>query len=359
MVYPFALPDPEWDWSIEKDLDSILEALGDVLPELQSARILVTGGTGFIGRWLLETINRANASMDVNIHVTILTRNAHNYGLKAPHLASAVNFELLEGDVTDFSFPTEAYSHIIHGATDASAWLNENDPKKMFDVVVEGTRRVLEFAANQNDCIVLLMSSGAIYGQQPWEEEQVSEDYRGSPDCINPTNTYAEAKRAAEMLCAIYCKQYGVRFVSARIFALLGPFLPFDIHFAAGNFIRDALEGKDIIVRGDGRPVRSYLYTTDLVIWLITILVLGGDSTAVNVGSDEAVSIGALAKKVATLVGDGRHEILSGEDAGWNLGRYVPDVTMAAAQLGLKRTVDLDEAILRTAAWSQSVKEGI
>jgi dTDP-glucose 4,6-dehydratase len=140
--------------------------------------------------------------------------------------------------------------------------------------------------------------------------------------------------------------------VNARIFALLGPMLSLDIHFAAGNFIRDAVAGRKVIVQSDGRAERSYLYAADLTEWLWAILLRAEPGATYNVGSEQAISIGSLAARTAALLGDAGHEILGKLDPGWNPGRYVPSTAKIRAELGLAPTVDLDEAIRRTAAWN-------
>jgi dTDP-glucose 4,6-dehydratase len=222
----------------------------------------------------------------------------------------------------------------------------------MFDTVVSGTRWALEFARQREIPRTLFMSSGAVYGQQPWELERVPESWSGGPICTNPLAAYAEGKRAAEMLCAIYAKQFGLDIVTARIFALLGPHIELGIHFAAGNFIRDAMQGRPVIVKGDGRPCRSYLYASDLTAWLLAMLVKARPGAVYNVGSDQSVSIADLARRTSDLLGGDGVTILGAQDPGWNPGRYVPDTSLIRHELGVQQTQSLDEAILKTALWN-------
>ncbi|MDD4915222.1 MAG: NAD-dependent epimerase/dehydratase family protein [Methylococcales bacterium] len=338
-------------WKLDHDLEYIFTASENIFKNLKGARIFLTGGTGFIGCWLLESLRYAESKLQADIQVTVLTRNYQAFLLKAPHLAQSPNFKFIEGHVADFEFPDGAFSHIIHAATDASAMLNENNPIKMFDTVVNGTHHVLDFAAEKKPERILFLSSGAVYGQQPYDVEHVKEDWRGAPDCLDPKAAYAEGKRAAEMLCSIYGKQYGLHISTARIFALLGPYLSLDIHFAAGNFIRDAMQGKTVEVNGNGLPCRSYLYAADLVVWLWHILQRGERNKAYNVGSDESISIRDLAALTARVLASGEYRVLGANDGGWNLGRYVPDTGLIGRELGLKKTVSLEESIRRTALW--------
>jgi nucleoside-diphosphate-sugar epimerase len=338
-------------WKLEHDLDNVLKQTETIWTELNGAKLFITGGTGFIGCWLLESLRHAVLRLNLNIRATILTRNPRAFHCKAPHLFNHADFNFIVGNVCDFKMPDGEITHIIHAATDASAQLNESDPRRMFDTIVQGTRHVLDFAVEKSVDRLLFLSSGAVYGQQPFGTERLSEDWLGSPRCADPRAAYAEGKRAAEMLCAIYNKQFGISIPIARIFALLGPYLPLDIHFAAGNFISNAMGGKPVVVNGNGTPCRSYLYASDLTVWLWHMLVRAKSCRPYNVGSDRSVSIKDLAEKVSHLIGNGEYKVLGSQDLGWNPGRYVPDVSLIGQDLGLYRTVELDEAIVKTALW--------
>jgi nucleoside-diphosphate-sugar epimerase len=336
----------------DRDLEFIIDSTSDVFSSLRGCRLFVTGGTGFIGSWLLQSLYLANNRLNLNIQVDVLTRNPEAIRCKFPQLVNAKEFNFIAGDVCSFNFPASTFTHIIHAATDASAHLNETDPRRMFDVIVDGTRRILDFAVEKNVEKILFLSSGAVYGQQPWEMARVPEDYVGAPSCLDPRSTYAEGKRAAEMLCTIYSKQFSLKISIARIFALLGPFLDLNIHFAAGNFIRDAMQGRPVIVNGNGLPCRSYLYASDLTIWLWHMLVRAKPGVPYNVGSDESVSIKEVAERISQVLANGEFRVLGETDTGWNPGRYVPNTSRIMHDLGLQRTVSLDEAIRRTALWN-------
>lgn len=331
---------------LERDLDAVQAALAPLWWRLSGARVFMTGGTGFIGRWMLEALARA----DIEIEVTILSRDPAAFTARAPHLAR--RFQLIKGDITGFAPPGGSFTHVIHAATEASAALNNNDPRRMFDTIVTGTRHALDFAVERGVERFFFLSSGAVYGPQPWDLTHVAEDWMGGPDARDPRSAYGEGKRAAEMLCAIYGKQFGLDVVNARIFALLGPLLSLDIHFAAGNFIRDAIAGRAIRVEGAGTAVRSYLYPADLTVWLWTLLIRGESGAVFNVGSEEAVSIAELAQRTAALLGAPDVEVLGQPDPGWNPGRYVPSTAAIRGALGLSPTIGLDEAIRRTALWN-------
>lgn len=335
--------------TIARDLDAIFATLAPLWPRLAGVRIFMTGGTGFIGRWMLEALSDADRRLGLGIDITVLSRDPAAFATRAPHLTAFCR--MLPGDILDHPTADGPFTHVIHAATDASAALNRDDPRRMFDTIVAGTRRALDLAV-ENDARLLFLSSGAVYGIQPWDLTHVDEDWLGGPDPRDPRSAYGEGKRAAEMLCAIYGKQFGLDVVNARIFALLGPLLSLDIHFAAGNFIRDALAGRRLVIEGDGRAVRSYLYAADLTAWLWTLLIAGQQGSVYNMGSEDAVSIADLAHRIDALLGGGGVEILGKPDPGWNAGRYVPSTARIRRELGVAPTVDLDEAIRRTAIWN-------
>jgi dTDP-glucose 4,6-dehydratase len=317
--------------------------------DLRGQRIFITGGTGFFGTWLIESFLWANARLHLGASATVLTRDAAGFANRSPHLAADDALTLVEGDVRTFAYPAGSFSHVIHAATPASAALNAQDPLTMLDTIVEGTRRVLDFSVACGARKLLLTSSGAVYGKQPAGMTHIPETYQGMPDTTNPASAYAEGKRMAELLCAIYHRRHGVETKIARCFAFTGPGLPLDAHFAAGNFVRDRLRGGPIRVNGDGTARRSYLYAADLMIWLWTILFRGDSCRPYNVGSDQDVSIAELAALASAIGGNVPVQIAKQPVAGAEPERYVPDVRRARVELGLGQIVSLAEGLRRTA----------
>ena len=152
---------------IAADIEALLDRTAPLWLGLRDARLFITGGTGFFGTWLLEAVVAANRRFDLGCHATVLSRDPARFTAKSPHLATAPTVTLLAGDVRDFPFPHGPVTHVIHAATEASAALNEAAPQAMFDVCVEGTRRVLALAAEKRAARLLFTSSGAVYGRQP------------------------------------------------------------------------------------------------------------------------------------------------------------------------------------------------
>jgi nucleoside-diphosphate-sugar epimerase len=334
------------------DLDHALDRSAGLWDGLRGARLFVTGGTGFFGKWLLESLLWADERYSLGVEAVVLTRSPDEFGKQAPHLAGHPSIQLHEGDIRDFAYPSGHFSHVIHAATQASATLNAEAPRIMFDTIVEGTRRALDFARRSDARRFLLTSSGAVYGRQPSEITHVDEGYAGAPDPNDPHSAYGEGKRAAEHLATLAHHEYGLGVVIARCFAFVGPHLPLDLHFAVGNFIRDGLAGGPVRVGGDGTPFRSYQYSADLVVWLWTILLQGVPCRPYNVGSEESLSIAEVARKVAEFFGT-ESTVARPPTPGVPPPRYVPSTSRARTELGLRCPIDFDQALARTVRWHQ------
>jgi nucleoside-diphosphate-sugar epimerase len=352
---------------LQADLDHVLAHTKGVWDSFRGQNIFVTGGTGFFGRWLLESFAHANDKLDLGARMVVLTRSLESFASKAPRLCEHPAISFVQGDVRSFAradvqsqLGSEApgqFRFVVHAATEASARLNAEDPLLMIDTINTGTRAVLEFALETGAKRFLLTSSGAIYGPQPPDMTHVAEEYGGGPDPLNPNSAYGESKRIAELLCTSYQRQTGLEPLIARCFAFVGPFLPLNLHFAIGNFIRDAIRGEPVQVNGDGSPYRSYLYAADLAIWLWTILVKGQPCRAYNVGSEDGHTIHGLAKVVAEVCHAPKVVVKERSDPAKPPQRYVPSCQRASRELGLRQLVDLADAIRRTAAFAAKIPD--
>ena len=335
-----------------QDLDHVLAHAGPAWEHLRGSRIFITGGTWFFGAWLLESFAWANERLGLKASACVLTRAPEAFGARMPHLAANPSIQLHRGDMGSFEFPAVAFTHVIHAATETRLEIDQEHPLAVFESNVAGTRRVLEFTRACGASRILLTSSGAVYGRQPPDLPHIGEDYAGAPTTTEAKSGYGEAKRAAELLCAMYAQRHGFAAAIARCFAFVGPHLPLDANYAVGNFIRDALAGGPIRVSGDGTPYRSYLYAADLAVWLWTILCLGQSCRPYNVGSPEEICIADVARTVARVAAPDLEVCIAQRAApGSPCERYVPSVARAATELGLRPIVPLAEGIRRTLRW--------
>jgi dTDP-glucose 4,6-dehydratase len=332
------------------DLDHVLAWTLPVWDRLRDARLFITGGTGFFGTWLVESLAWAVDRLQLGVEATVVTRSPETFSRRSPHLAAHPAIRLQRGDIRDFSFPEGSFTHVIHAAFPSGG--PPTEARETIRVIVRGTERALDFAERSRAGHLLFISSGAVYGRQPADLAMIPETFPGAPDALDPRAAYGESKRLAELLCCAQAARTGLAVKIARCFAFVGPHLPLDAHFAIGNFIRDALAGGPIQIRGDGTTVRSYLYAADLAVWLWTILVEGESFRAYNVGSPLAITTGELARLVAREIAPGatiRQDRLP--DPAVAADRYIPDISRAAGELQLAPRITLSDAVRRTATW--------
>lgn len=335
---------------IRADLQNIPETLG-LHEALDGKHLLLTGATGFFGRWLLALLAQLNGQ-GMRVDVSALSRNPSRFLALQPYFRDLPWLHWEQGDVRDLQIPMQrAPDMILHAAADTSAAAHAR-PLELFDSIIGGARRVLELGAQSGVDRILLIGSGAQYGVMS-AFQLVGEDYSGACESSCVSSAYGEAKRAQEVLGAIYAKDHGLDVVMARCFAFSGPGLPLDGHFAIGNFVRDALCADAIVLKSAGQAVRSYLHGADLACWLLVLLLRGQSGQVYNVGSDQAISIADLARRVvARIAPDKSIKILGNADT---CGRsfYVPDVSRARG-LGLDVWTSLDASIDSMAAWARA-----
>ncbi|MDD5367635.1 MAG: NAD-dependent epimerase/dehydratase family protein [Anaerolineaceae bacterium] len=326
-----------------------------MLETLRGERILITGGTGFVGIWLAELVTYLNDRDRLGVRLLLLSSRAYSFREKAPHLASRSDIELIEQDVRHLVGLPNDVGFVIHAAGNPDNRLHASDPLQVIRVISQGTASVLEAATRLPGLKKFLnISSGLIYGRQPLDLDGIPESFTGGIDCASVNSAYIEAKRFGEMLCATYRNQYRMPIVTARPFAFLGPYQCLDRPWAINNFIRDSLQGGPIRIQGDGETVRSYMYASDMAWWLLRILGQGATGKNYNVGSPRGITLAELAEKISgnfpirpkVLVG-------TGMDRNLHNSKFVPDVSMAKIDLGLGLSVDLDLAIQRTIKWNQ------
>jgi nucleoside-diphosphate-sugar epimerase len=336
-----------------EDLDHVLSHTRDLWEEARGARFFITGGTGFFGIWLLETFARANDVLGLQMRAVVLTRNPASFSIKSPHLAGRADITLLEGDIRTFHPPPGAFDYVIHAATEASARLNDENPREMFDSILSGTSYVLSYAKAAGVRKFLFTSSGAVYGRQPPHITHIPETYLGAPDPLQPGSAYGLGKLAAEYLCVLEGRDANFEIKIARGFAFVGPHLPLDNHFAIGNFLRSVMNGISPRLSGDGTPRRSYLYASDMAIALWSILFQGPAGRAYNVGSKHDLSIAELAKTVCIALSRADLAPIHPYHALDNPSpsRYVPCVEKAVAELNICQHVSLEDAIRKTALY--------
>lgn len=312
---------------------------------LRGKTVLATGCSGFFGLWTLACLEALRRG-GVDCRARVASRDPQRFEDSHPFWARSGSVSWIQAEASDLSAGVAgSFDFALHMAASSDAATNAADPVGMIERMVSGSCAMSRLCAG-GGAPLLMVSSGAVYGRKeaalgPSKE---SDDGR-APPCLDARQAYGQAKRAAE--AAVAC-QPGLAWTVSRPFAFLGPHLPLDAHFAAGNFLRDAARGQAIEIKGDGAPVRSFMHPADLAAWQLWLMCLGPRGEAVNVGSDEAVGLGELAREIAFMAGAPEPRIW-GAPGGAAEG-YVPDISKARS-LGLRMAWGRGESIGQCLRW--------
>jgi len=299
-----------------------LQRLLAAFEQLDGSRILLTGGSGFVGKWMLRTAKIAQENSTTKIEIVVPTRRLADDHVQTAIAIGCPNVSWVEGDFLNDQLDLGQIDMIIHTATPASAQLNSENPAEMLRINVEAMESVLSYASDSKP--LLFTSSGAVYGTQPQSISHIAEAEFVPKPPENQLNAYAQGKQIAEQLCRAAGNSGQCSPIIARLFAFGGEYLPRETHFAIGNFIQNALDRQPIAIQGDGRARRSYLYGADMATWLWSALAHGETASPFHIGSEDSVSILELAQIVARVSG----EVLD----------YVPEITVA-------KKIDLSESV--------------
>lgn len=326
---------------------------GEIAETIGDKRIFVTGGTGLFGQWVIALAEWMHRKDLAAPQLTILSRRD-----ALPDLPFVTTHF---GTIDSFDYPSGAFDLLIHlAAPSARDTFNGMSDRDKLDQLYTGTSRVLDFTARQVNGRSLFASSGAVYGG--FDASQVApvrEDNRTAPLPSFNGIGLGLGKRVAEFLIMDRVRTGDVDAGIARAFSFVGPGLPTDLHYAIGNFVAQAVRGEDIQIKGNGEPVRSFMYMGDAIWWLFRILTSGEAGRDYNVGSSRAISIVDLAKRVRHLVNqDIRVEVhgLSNSTPGNPSNHYyVPDLKKASQELGLRELTSLEDGISAHATFLREI----
>lgn len=337
---------------VRADLESLAEHL-HLLEPLRGKHLLLTGGTGFFGKWLLALCDLLD-ERGWGLRVSVVSRDPQAFLQREPRYRECTWLSWIHSSLSELPPQDLRVDFVLHAATDSSV-AGQADRIALLDGIYTGTCNLLELAVRGGVKRVLMVGSGAQYGASDSADGRMYESSAAACPSHDSRHVYGEAKRLQEMLGALYAERYGFEVSFSRCFAFVGPGLPLDGHFAIGNFIGDALAGRPIVLNSEGSALRSYLYAADLAVWLLGLLASGQNNTIFNVGSDQALSIAQLARRVAALLAPELEVRIPAAGGNGLRPAYVPDLGNAR-QLGLDIWTALDQAILRTAAWHRQAE---
>ena len=313
--------------------------------EFKNKSFLITGGTGFFGKWLLSILENANVIYNLNIKIKVISREPNIFLEKFPKFNNPT-IQFIKSNLQDLEILKEYYDYIIHAATTPLDDKFESKPILAFEKDIQGTKKILEQAAYSKPKKFLLISSGAVYGMD--NDSPRSEKSCSNTSILDPKSIYTYGKLVSEFYTELYFREFGVNYSIARCFAFVGPYLDLNSNYIIGNLIRNAIQKEDFIIKGDGLAYRSYLYMSDLVIWLFNILLEKSKQEVYNIGSDFEISILDLANKIKELTKSKNKILVLGKNKSTSIQKYIPDIQKIKSKLNVEIYTTLDEAILET-----------
>jgi len=316
------------------------------IQELKNSEILVSGGTGFFGKWIVEIVTYLNDNLNFNIKLYLVARNNSKHINKI--IEGRKDIVFIKNDIRNLREVPSTIEYIIHAAATPDNSIHMSNPIEVMDTISQGTKQILEIALGlDNVKKILNISSGQVYGIL--SSNMISEKNIGILDTNSINSIYPEAKRYSETLSIAYKSLYKLPVVQVRPFSFVGPYIGLEKPWAINNFIKDAIKFKKIRILGNGKPIRSYMYPTDMAWWLLNMLVDSKNGVVYNLGSSEGISLEKLALKIKAKVGiDIDIEILHMND---NSSIFIPDESLVKDKLNLDIKVGIDEALDKTIDW--------
>lgn len=359
---------------VDRDLASILSQTREEFDLLSGSHLLMTGGGGFLGYYLVQAILKWNEGKAVGQRIRLTVYDNFMRGVpvwltlmqKDPFL-SVVRHDItrpLPDNVDDFQY-------LIHAASIASPIYYRQHPLETMDANVNGLRNLLEYCRRQKERGrsvngFLFFSSSEIYGDPPPDKIPTSESYWGHVSCTGPRACYDESKRYGETLCVNFARVYDFPIKSARPFNNYGPGLKITDRRVIPDFARNIFSGKDITILSSGSPTRTFCYISDAIAGYLKILVKGGKGEAYNIGVEgPEISVATLANRMVEigrqLFGySGRVIFEKSSDENYlvdNPNRRCPNIDKARSQLGFSPTVPFEEGLKRTLIWYSEHQE--
>ena len=356
---------------VQGDLDNIADGLGPDLDKLAGARLLIIGGAGFLGHYLVQAAANANRRLSKPISIEVYDNYSRGVPGWLERLGSDRHINLRRHDVIQ-PLPVDAgqFDYIIHAATIASPTYYRKFPIETMDANVTGLRNLLDYAcspAGKGIRGMLFFSTSEIYGDPDAANIPTKETYRGFVSCTGPRACYDESKRYGETLCVNFARQHNVPVSIARPFNNYGPGLKLTDRRILPDLVRDALAGRDLVLLSDGSPTRTFCYVADAVTGYYKVMLRGRAGEPYNIGIEKPeISMRELAELVASNARDlfgykGKVVIGKSEEADYlvdNPNRRCPDISKARAELAYNPITHVAEGLRRSVIWYRENQEG-
>jgi UDP-glucuronate decarboxylase len=358
---------------VDRDLEHILERGAGELERLAGKALLITGGAGFLGHYLVQAPlrwNRLHPQADP-IRVTVYDNRARGSPSWLERARADPSFRFVDHDIRG-PLPPAGFDYVMHAAGIASPTFYRRSPLEVIDANVGGLRRLLDHAHRQRDegrpvDGFLFFSSSEVYGDPTPGNIPTPETYRGNVSSTGPRASYDESKRFGETLCVTYAREYGLPVTMVRPFNNYGPGLKLTDRRVIPDFAGEILAGRDVAVLSDGSPTRTFCYVADAVVGYLKVLVRGRPGEPYNVGVEgPEISVLELADRMVAIgreLIDYRGAVVHrppGDRAYLedNPLRRCPLITKARTELGYDPTVGLEDGLRRSLLWYADNREG-
>jgi dTDP-glucose 4,6-dehydratase len=320
------------------------------LEGIKGSTVCISGGAGFVGTWLSNTIHYLNENHGFQTKVFIFDRDVEKIQKNCPHLLNSKFFEFKRSDTRYLVELPREVNYIIHAAGSPDAREHLSHPVDVMSTIANGTEAVLRASERLSDLRMFLnLSSSLVYGSFSEATKRTKENDSYN---LGSSNFYSEAKRYSEVMTDAFRQQLRLPVSTMRPFGFMGPYQSLSGPWAVNNFINDAIQGNAIKILGDGSTVRSLLYGSDVAFWILKTLINSESGSKFNLGSPEEVSLKDLAHKVQTSLTLNKEIMFyAGSASAGKTSYMVPDTELVQKKFNLKITVPLDMAIKRTIEW--------
>jgi nucleoside-diphosphate-sugar epimerase len=353
---------------LRDDLDTLCTDLAEEFGQMGGGRLLITGGGGFLGYYLIQSVLHWNDTRAAGARIRTVVYD--NYARGVPEwlesLRAHPDLELVRQDMIQ-PLPRDMghFDFIVHAAGIASPMYYRAQPLKCIDANINGLRNLLDYAVAERAAgrpvkAFLFYSSSEIYGDPAADAIPTPETYRGNVSCTGPRACYDESKRFGETLCVTYAQHEGIPVKIARPFNNYGPGLKITDGRVIPDFAGNVLAGRDIVMFSDGSPKRTFCYATDAITGYYKVLIRGGDGEPYNVGIEKPeismAQLGNLVRDSASRLFGYKGKVVLGkaQEADYlvdNPNRRCPVIAKAREQLGYAPRVAIEDGVQRSLIW--------
>jgi UDP-glucuronate decarboxylase len=353
---------------VNKDLEYINWSLKEEFSLMEGKRLLITGGAGFLGYYLVQSVLFRNAQVSPLRQVKLTVYDNFIRGLPdwLNGLQHNKSLTLVRHDIsTPLPNKIDDFQFIIHAASIAAPTFYRKYPIETMDANVNGLRSLLEYCIQQREKgkpveAFLFYSSSEVYGDPTPENIPTPETYNGNVSCTGPRACYDESKRYGETMCVNFATQHDLPIKITRPFNNYGPGLKITDRRALPDFVRDVLKDRDIIMYSDGSPTRTFCYVADAIVGHYKVLFKGRKGEPYNIGTESPeISIAELAYKVINISNslfDYKGKLVKQKNREENYlvdnpNRRCPKIEKARSELGYDPGIDIDEGLRRSLLW--------